>query len=233
MLRIPGFLFTLRAPAKKVAAGFPTAKHLHTPASNPPRYLSTMASPSDRRPIVISGPSGVGKGTLIKMLFQRHPEIFTLSVSHTTRSPRPGEQDGVDYHYVTKEAFRELIAQDKFVENAQFGSNLYGTSKATIEEQTAKGKVVVLDIEIEGVKQVKASDIEARFVFVSPPSIEELEARLRGRGTETEQSIQQRLNRAQEELAYSKSASFDKIITNDNLDQAYRELDEYIYTAAQ
>ncbi|PTD04582.1 Guanylate kinase [Fusarium culmorum] len=191
-----------------------------------------MASPSDRRPIVISGPSGVGKGTLINMLFTRHPDQFTLSVSHTTRNPREGESDGVHYHFVTKDAFRDLIAKDGFVEqqtsaytdnssrSAQFGSNLYGTSKATIEEQTAKGKVVVLDIEMEGVKQVKASTIDARY----------LEKRLRGRGTETEESIQQRLTRAQDELAWARSAEFDKILVNDDLEKTYQELDAFVYT---
>ncbi|KAF4441746.1 guanylate kinase [Fusarium acutatum] len=192
-----------------------------------------MASPSDRRPLVISGPSGVGKGTLIKMLFSRHPDTFTLSVSHTTRNPREGETDGVEYHFVTKDAFRDLIAKDGFVEHAQFGSNLYGTSKATIEEQTAKGKVVVLDIEMEGVKQVKASSIDARYVFVSPPDTEELEKRLRGRGTETEESIQQRLTRAQDELAWAKNAEFDKILVNDDLEKTYQELDAFVYNMTQ
>lgn len=97
----------------------------------------------------MSGPSGVGKGTLYKRLFERHPDCFALSVSHTTRSPRPGEQDGVDYHYVTMGTFEDLIAQDGFVEHAKFGSNRYGTSKMTIEEQERKGRVVFLDIEME------------------------------------------------------------------------------------
>ncbi|KAG8355208.1 hypothetical protein FVEN_g6980 [Fusarium venenatum] len=200
------------------------------PAFQVSKRSFTMASPSDRRPIVISGPSGVGKGTLINMLFNRHPDQFTLSVSHTTRNPREGESDGVHYHFVTKDAFRDLIAKDGFVEHAQFGSNLYGTSKATIEEQTAKGKVVVLDIEMEGVKQVKASTIDARYVFVSPPDTEELEKRLRGRGTETEESIQQRLTRAQDELAWARSAEFDKILVNDDLEKTYQELDAFVYT---
>ncbi|KAI6381493.1 hypothetical protein MCOR25_001186 [Pyricularia grisea] len=191
--------------------------------------MSSSTQPTDRRPLVICGPSGVGKGTLIQMLFQRHPDTFTLSVSHTTRAPRPGEQDGVHYHYVTKEQFQALIAEDKFVEHAQFGSNNYGTSKATIEEQTAKGKVVVLDIEMEGVKQVKKSSISARYVFISPPSEEELEKRLRGRGTENEDSVNQRLSRAKEELAWSKTEKFDKVLVNDDLEKTFKELDEFVY----
>ncbi|KAM0561581.1 hypothetical protein ACHAPJ_002749 [Fusarium lateritium] len=207
---------------------FSIAKQI--PVFQTPKRFFTMAAPSDRRPLVICGPSGVGKGTLIKLLFGRHPETFTLSVSHTTRSPRDGETDGVEYHFVTKDAFRDLIAKDGFVEHAQFGSNLYGTSKATIQEQTAKGQVVVLDIEMEGVKQVKASSIDARYVFVSPPDTEELEKRLRGRGTETEESIQQRLTRAQDELAWARSAEFDKILVNDDLEKTYQELDAFVYT---
>jgi guanylate kinase len=188
-----------------------------------------MAAPTDRRPIVICGPSGVGKGTLYKLLFDRHPDSFTLSVSHTTRSPRPGEQDGVDYHYVSMDDFESLIAAQGFVEHAKFGSNRYGTSKKTIEEQSAKGKVVVLDIEIDGVRQVRASDFGARYVFIMPPSVEELETRLRGRGTEKEESIRQRLDRAKEEIEFANQGGFDKVIVNDNLESAYKELDDWVY----
>ncbi|KAG6008721.1 hypothetical protein E4U43_000107 [Claviceps pusilla] len=190
-----------------------------------------MASlPHDRRPLIISGPSGVGKGTLYKRLFDNHPDTFCLSVSHTTRGPRPGEQDGVDYHFVTSEAFEDLIARDGFVEHAKFGGNRYGTSKMTIEEQTRKGRVVVLDIEMEGVKQIKQSSIAARYIFIAPPSLSALEARLRGRGTEDEASVQKRLAQAQLELKFSETPGVhDKIIVNDNLDAAYKELEEYIY----
>lgn len=191
-----------------------------------------MPLPPDRRPIVISGPSGVGKGTLYNLLFERHPETFTLSVSHTTRQPRPGEQHGVHYFYVPATDFESLIAADGFVEHAKFGSNRYGTSKQTIEEQGAKGQVVVLDIEIEGVKQVRRSDMDARYVFILPPSVEELERRLRGRGTETEESVNKRLARAKEEIAFSEQGGFDKTITNTDLEAAYKELEEWVYAAA-
>ncbi|KAI0973054.1 guanylate kinase [Xylaria arbuscula] len=193
---------------------------------------TTMAStlPPDRRPLVISGPSGVGKGTLINRLFKSHPETFTLSVSHTTRAPRTGEAHGVHYFYVTKAEFEDLIAADGFVEHAQFGSNRYGTSKATIQEQTAKGKVVVLDIEMEGVKQIRKSSIDARFVFVKPPTFDDLEKRLRGRGTEDESSITKRLDQAKKELEYADTPGVhDIIIVNDNLDAAYKELENYVY----
>jgi guanylate kinase len=113
--------------------------------------------------------------------------------------------------------------------SAQFGDNLYGTSKKTIEDQSAKGNVVVLDIEMEGVKQVQKSDIKARYVFVAPPSDEELEKRLRGRGTETETSVQKRLARAKDELEFAETGVHDKIIVNDDLEKAYAELESYVY----
>ncbi|KAI1392024.1 guanylate kinase [Hypoxylon trugodes] len=151
--------------------------------------------PQDRRPIVISGPSGVGKGTPIQKLFHAHPDTFTTTISHTTRKPRVGEVDG------------------------------------TIADQTAKGLVIVLDIDVQGVKQVKASpDIDARYVFIKPPSFEKLEARLRSRGTEREEDVLKRLVRAKVELKYANTLDiFDIIVVNDDLEWAYRELEEYVF----
>lgn len=185
----------------------------------PPRLrpLTTMAPvdlPTDRRPLVISGPSGVGKGTLFTLLRERHPDTFTLSVSHTTRAPRDGEAHGTHYYFVTHDAFAELADKDGFVEHAQFSGNRYGTSKQTIADQTAKGKVVVLDIEMEGVKQIKRSGMDARYVFVAPPSEEVLEQRLRGRGTEKEESVQKRLDQAKLELKYSKTPRVHDLIVS-------------------
>ncbi|KAI0181635.1 guanylate kinase [Hypoxylon sp. FL1284] len=188
------------------------------------------ALPQDRRPVVISGPSGVGKGTLFKRLFDAHADCFALSVSHTTRGPRAGEAHGVDYYYVSHDDFDALARAGGFVEHAQFGSNRYGTSKQTIADQTAKGRVVVLDIEMEGVKQIKNSGIEARYVFIKPPSFEELERRLRGRGTEDEASVVKRLNRAKDELEFAKTPGVhDILIVNDDIDTAYKELEDFIY----
>ncbi|KAI0125051.1 guanylate kinase [Xylariales sp. AK1849] len=196
------------------------------------RPRSTMAPtpPPDRRPLVISGPSGVGKGTLHNRLFAAHPDCFTLSVSHTTRKPRAGEEDGTHYNFVDMATFEDLIAKDGFVEHAKFGSNRYGTSKATIEEQTKKGRVVVLDIEMEGVKQIKASTMSARYVFIQPPSFEILEQRLRGRGTEDEDAVSKRLEQAKLELEYAKQPGVhDLIIVNDDLEKAYKELESFVY----
>ncbi|TAQ91485.1 hypothetical protein B7494_g248 [Chlorociboria aeruginascens] len=186
--------------------------------------------PSDLRPIIISGPSGVGKGTLYKLLMDRHPNTFATSISHTTREPRPGEQRDVDYYYISMAVFEEMIEQGKFVECAKFGGNRYGTSKRTIGELTASGRVVVLDIEMEGVKQIKKSHIEARYIFIAPPSMEILESRLRGRGTEKEDSIQKRLAQARNEMDYAKEEGVhDIVIVNDNLEKAYKELEEFVF----
>jgi len=180
--------------------------------------------------VVISGPSGVGKGTLYKILLERHPGAFATSVSHTTRDPRPGEVRDQDYYYVSMKEFEDLIEANGFLEHAKFGSNRYGTSKKMIEDFLKKGRVVVLDIEMEGVKQVKNSGYDARYVFIAPPSWEALESRLRGRGTEKEESIQQRLAQAKLELEYSKTPGVhDKIVVNDDLQRAYDELEAFIF----
>jgi len=197
------------------------------------KSFANMALPNDRRPIVISGPSGVGKGTLYNRLFEQHPNCFTLSVSHTTRQPRQGESDGVHYHFIDRPEFLAKIEKDDFVEHAEFGGNCYGTSKETIETQSAKGQVVLLDIEMEGVKQVKKTDIDARYIFIAPPNMAELESRLRGRGTETEEKIQKRLAQAKKELEYSTTPGVhDIIIVNDDLDAAYKKLEDFVYGAA-
>ncbi|KAJ0417941.1 P-loop containing nucleoside triphosphate hydrolase protein [Aspergillus carlsbadensis] len=129
--------------------------------------------PRDRRPLVISGPSGVGKGTLVQRLFDEHPDTFAFTVSHTTRSPRIGEVEGTNYLFVSPSTFDNLISQEAFVEHATFSGNQYGTSKRTIADQMAKGLVVILDIEMQGIKQMKAnSSIDARYVFIKPPSFE-------------------------------------------------------------
>ncbi|KAJ5131478.1 uncharacterized protein N7515_007517 [Penicillium bovifimosum] len=192
-----------------------------------------VSSPQDLRPIVISGPSGVGKGTLVQKLFDAHPNTFGFTVSHTTRKPRPGEIDGVAYFFVSPSEFSSLRSNGALVEHAYFSGNYYGTSKQTIDEQASKGLVVVLDIEIQGVKQMKANpSIDARYVFIKPPSFEALETRLRGRGTENEEDIQKRLTQAKVELEYADSQSNDKIIVNDNVEKAYDELEEFVFRLA-
>ncbi|KAJ5808920.1 hypothetical protein N7474_010189 [Penicillium riverlandense] len=181
------------------------------------------------RPVVISGPSGTGKSTLLKRLFAEYPDKFGFSVSHTTRSPRPGEQDGREYNFTTKEAFLDLVAQNGFIENAQFGGNYYGTSVQAVKDVADKSRICILDIEMEGVKQVKRTDLNARFLFLSPPSLEELERRLRGRGTESEDSLGQRLAQARNELEYAQQpGAHDKIVVNDDLETAYTDLRDWV-----
>ncbi|MCJ1244413.1 hypothetical protein MMC30_001611 [Trapelia coarctata] len=187
-------------------------------------------TPSQKyRPIVISGPSGAGKSTLLKRLFADHPNTFGFSVSHTTRSPRPGEKDGVDYTFTTKDSFQALADANGFIEHAQFGGNHYGTSVKAVKDIAEKERICILDIEMEGVKQVKRTDLNARFLFLSPPSLQILEQRLRGRGTENEESLQKRLKQAEAEMAYAKEKGVhERIIVNDDLERAYTELEEWV-----
>lgn len=198
-----------------------------------PDYKLTPCSAAlqDLRPIVVSGPSGVGKGTLVQRLFDAHPDTFGFTISHTTRKPRRGEVDGAAYFFVSPSEFSSLHSQGAFVEHAYFSGNYYGTSQQTIEDQVNKGLVVVLDIELQGVKQMKANpSIDARYVFIKPPSFEALEARLRARATENEEDIEKRLIQAKVELEYADSqATVDKIIVNDNIETAYEELDKFVF----
>jgi len=205
-----------------------SSSRLHTSSG---LTLADTALPHDRRPIVISGPSGVGKGTLSQKLFDAHPKTFTLTVSHTTRQPRTGEVEGEAYFFVSEHAFRTLVSQNSFVEHTCFSGNFYGTSKQTILDQTEKGLIVVLDIEMDGIKQMKADhSIDVRYVFIKPPSFQTLELRLRSRQTENEVQIQNRLAQAKVELEYAETpGAYDKVIVNDDLEKAVRELDEFIY----
>ena len=125
----------------------------------------------------------------MKKLMAEFGEYFGFSVSHTTRQPRPGEQDGKDYHYVSRELMTDLIQQGQFIENAQFSGNMYGTSKTAVEDVLTKGRICILDIDVQGVKAVKETDLTPMYVFIKPPSLEVLEKRLRDRGTETEESL--------------------------------------------
>ncbi|KAL1990706.1 hypothetical protein VTN49DRAFT_6545 [Thermomyces lanuginosus] len=191
--------------------------------------MSTTTSVQKYRPIVISGPSGTGKSTLLKRLFAEFPDKFGFSVSHTTRAPRAGEQDGREYHFVSRETFLSLVAENGFIEHAEFSGNFYGTSVAAVKAIAEQQRICILDIEMEGVKQVKRTDLNARFVFIAPPSLEELERRLRGRGTETEESVQRRLAQAKKELEFAKEPGVhDRVIVNDDLERAYQELRDWV-----
>ncbi|KAF6734839.1 Guanylate kinase [Oryzias melastigma] len=184
---------------------------------------------SGPRPVVLSGPSGAGKSTLLKKLMKDHEGVFGFSVSHTTRNPRPGEEDGKDYHFTTREAMQEGIDNGEFIENAEFSGNMYGTSKAAVEDVRAKNLICILDVDIQGVRRIKETDLNPIYISIQPPSIEILEQRLRDRQTETEDSLQKRLEAARIDMELSKEPGvFDVVIINDDLDRAYEELKEIL-----
>lgn len=178
------------------------------------------------RPIVFCGPSGSGKSTLLKRLMAEFPKAFAFSVSHTTRKPRSGEENGREYHFVTREEIMRGIEAGEFLENAQFSGNYYGTSKSAVESVLSQGRICALDIDIQGVINLKKTDLNPVFCFIKPPSMESLEKRLRERGTETEESLNKRLETAKIELEYEKNEkkAFDFVIVNDDLDSAYEKL---------
>ncbi len=169
--------------------------------------------------VVLSGFSGSGKGTLVKRLLEEY-DNYALSISMTTRMPRPGEEHGKSYFFVTQEEFKSTIARDGLLEYAQYCDNFYGTPKAYVEEQLANGKDVILEIEVQGALQIKEKFPETLLLFVTPPSAEVLRERLAGRGTETEEVINKRMRRAAEE---SESMSlYDNIIVNDDLEECVK-----------
>ncbi|XP_059301804.1 guanylate kinase 2-like [Lycium ferocissimum] len=177
------------------------------------------------KPIVISGPSGVGKGTLITKLMKEFPSMFGFSVSHTTRAPREKEQNGFHYHFSDRSVMEKDIKDGKFLECASVHGNLYGTSVEAVEVVADAGKRCILDIDVQGARSVRASSLDAIFIFISPPSFEELEKRLRDRATETEEQIQKRLRNARVELEQGKSSGlFDHILVNDDLESCYENL---------
>nr|ULY68246.1 guanylate kinase 5 [synthetic construct] len=176
-------------------------------------------------PVVICGPSGSGKTTLYNKLLKEFPGVFQLTASHTTRQPRPGEENGREFHFINRDQFQENIKQGDFLEWAEHSGNLYGTSKKALEEVQANNVIPILDIDTQGVRTVKKASLEAVYIFIKPPSIEVLEERLRSRGTETEEALQKRLSAAPNELEYGlKPGNFQHIITNDDLDVAYEKL---------
>lgn len=186
-----------------------------------------MTSPG--RLTVITGPSGVGKGTLVSRLLQRHPGIW-LSVSATTRAPRSGEQDGVNYFFLSRERFESQIREGGFLEWAEFAGNLYGTPRQAVEAKLRAGRPVLLEIELEGARQVRRSFPAAFQLFIKPPSLAELEARIRGRGSESEDAIARRLQRARVELAAE--GEFDACLVNADLDAALIELEQLMQLPA-
>lgn len=174
---------------------------------------------------IISGPSGAGKGTLVNRLAHDIDDVW-VSVSATTRAPRAGEVDGVNYYFVTEDRFREMIDHGELLEWARYSDHYYGTPRATVLQNMAAGKQVILEIEMQGAFQVKEKMPEAHMVFIEAPSLEELETRLRGRGTEDEEAIQKRLSTAKVELAHK--MEYDIRLVNDDLDETSAQLAAYV-----
>ena len=178
---------------------------------------------------MVSGFSGSGKGTIMKELMKKYDDSYALSISATTRNPRPGETDGVEYFFRTKEQFEQMIKEDALIEYAQFVGNYYGTPRAYVEEQLEAGKDVILEIEIQGAMKIKEQFPESLLLFVTPPSAKELQKRLVGRGTETADVIAQRLARAYEES--EGMDAYDYIVVNDDLDECAAAVQKYVEAA--
>lgn len=171
---------------------------------------------------VISGPSGVGKGTINKRLFDEFGDAVAFSVSATTRGPRDGEIDGVHYFFIDRQEFEKRLANNEFLEHAEYAGNCYGTPRSYVLSLLEKGVSVILEIDLQGALQVKQRMPESVSIFILPPSFEELESRLRGRGTETNDKIEKRLAAAKHEI--EQAYTYDYTIVNDDLDAAYEKL---------
>jgi guanylate kinase len=178
--------------------------------------------------VVITGPSGAGKGTLIRGLLERLPQL-ELSVSATTREPRPGEHDGVDYHFLTMAEFERRVAAGEFLEHATYSGNRYGTLRSEVERRLERARPVVLEIEVQGARQVREAIPDATAVFIAPPSLDALRARLIGRGTDTPDQVDARMHTAEREL--EAQPEFPHVVVNDRLEDATDELASIVRAA--
>ncbi len=188
--------------------------------------VTTKEYPYPGKLIVFTGPSGVGKGSLMRSLLQRHPELY-YSVSVTTRVPRLGEINGKDYYFISRSKFEQLVAAGEFLEWAEFAGNYYGTPREEVEKQIRSGKSVVLEIELEGARQIRATFPSTLSIFILPPSFKELENRIRGRASESEEAIARRLRRAQEEIHAANE--FDLQIVNDDFETALNSIETALF----
>lgn len=191
-------------------------------------FATTKECLPSGRLIILTGPSGVGKGTLVRSLLQRHPELY-LSISLTTRSPRPDEIDGKNYYFVSRSHFEQMVAKSELLEWAEFAGNCYGTPRLPVEKHISQGKCVLLEIELKGARQIRKSFPLALSIFILPPSLAALEQRLRGRGQDSEEAIARRLRCAQEEV--NAASEFDMQIINDNFETALNQIEAAVVAA--
>ncbi|CAG2173922.1 unnamed protein product [Oppiella nova] len=189
-------------------------------------HRSLMSSPQRLRPLVICGPSGSGKSTLLRKLMAEFDDCFGFCVSHTTRRPRAGEVDAKDYHFVDRQTFEAMVAENAFVEFTEFSGNFYGTSRQALDSVLKSSRIAVLDLDLKGVQSLRKANLDALYVWVRAPSLAVLERNLRGRETESEAALRERLSRAAEdsEFVANGSALFDAVIVNDVLDEAFARL---------
>ncbi|MBD2130858.1 guanylate kinase [Microcoleus sp. ZQ-A2] len=179
--------------------------------------------------IVVTGPSGVGKGTLLRSLIQRHPELY-FSISATTRQPRPGEIEGQHYYFVTRDKFEQMVAADELLEWAEYAGNCYGTPRRQVQQQIQQGRIVILEIEVVGARKINQTFPTALRIFILPPSLAELERRIRDRGQDTEEAITRRLTQAKAEI--NAADEFDVQMVNDDLKTALFRLESILFARA-
>lgn len=183
------------------------------------------------RPIVICGPSGSGKSTLLKRLLAENKDKLAFTISHTTREPRKGEENGREYYFVSREEMKQKIQNNEFIEHIEFSGNLYGTSKMAVQDALRTGKLFILEVDIEGVKSIsKHADLKPVFIFMKPPSKQLLIERLSSRGTESDETLKKRLDRADDEIKFADSGEiqFDLVLVNDDLEETYSRLKKFL-----
>ena len=184
-----------------------------------------------QQPIVICGPSGSGKSTLLKRLLKENKDRLAFIISHTTRKPRKGEQNGQEYYFVEREEMNRMIKNNEFIEHTEFSGNMYGTSKRAIQDALKTGKLCILEVDIEGVKALNnISELKPVFIFINPPSKQMLKERLSSRGTESVEALKRRLDRADDEMRFASSGAvhFDLVLVNDDLDETFARLKNFL-----
>lgn len=184
-----------------------------------------------QQPIVVCGPSGSGKSTLLRRLLAENRDKLSFTVSHTTRKPRKGEENGREYYFVSRDEMERMIRNDEFVEHTEFSGNMYGTSKMAVTNALKTGKLFILEVDIEGVKALNSIDgFRPILIFIKPPSMQKLIERLSSRGTESKDALKRRLERADEEMKFADNGAvqFDRILVNDDLDETYAELKSFL-----